>query len=52
MKILENPRFEDYEYTYLERNNPFSFFGNGYTENDVNPDADKAPYLNNAYIDV
>lgn len=52
MEVLQNPRFEDFDYTYLKENSPWAFMGNGYTLNDVDPLADKAGYLDNAHIEV
>ncbi|KAK9893389.1 hypothetical protein P389DRAFT_175398 [Cystobasidium minutum MCA 4210] len=52
MEILKNPRYEDYDYTYLSSRNPFSFLGNGFTLADITPGSDTAPYLDTAYIEV
>jgi hypothetical protein len=50
MEILKNPRYEDYEYTYLHAKNPFAFLGNGFTLADITPGSDTAPYLDTAFI--
>ena len=40
------PRFEDFDITYEDEENMFSFFGNGFTsEHDSNHHADKTWYL-------
>lgn len=52
MEMLKRPRFEDYDYTYLKADSPWAFMGNGFTLNDVDPQADKAPYLDGATIPV
>ena len=31
MKFMKRPRFEHYDITYKEQNNPFAFLGNGMT---------------------
>lgn len=51
MNILKNPRYEDYEYTYLDSRNRYSFFGNGFTLADLDSKADHAPYLDTAFIE-
>lgn len=52
MELLKHPRFEDYSYTYLNGGNPFAFLGDGTTLADMDPEADKAPYLHSAGIAV
>ena len=52
IEMMKHPRFEDFDYTYLNENSPFAFMGNGLTLNDVDPQADKAPYLDDAMIDI
>ena len=52
MAMLQHPRFEDFDYTYLNSAAPWAFMGNGYTLADVDPDADKAPYLDRPPIPV
>lgn len=51
MEILKNPRYEDYEYTYLSSQNPYAYLGNGFTLADITPGSDTAPYLDTAYIE-
>jgi hypothetical protein len=48
-KILEHPRFEDYDIAYRSRNR-FEFMGNGFTELEVNH-GDLSWYLDPEYID-
>lgn len=50
MEILKNPRYEDYDYTYLNSRNPFTFLGNGFVLADITPGADTAPYLDTAFV--
>ena len=46
MKVLESPRFEDFDLTYEDEDDVFSYMGNGFTlENDADEDADKTWYL-------
>jgi hypothetical protein len=45
-KVLGNPRWEDFDYELLDEENPFSFFGNGMTEMDMNMQGNFAPYMN------
>lgn len=46
LRILNTPRFEDYEITYADDNDMFAYMGNGYDEEiDGNPDSDKTWYL-------
>ena len=52
MQMLKHPRYEDYDYSYLNSSSPFAYMGNGYTLSDVDPLADKAPYLETAGIPV
>lgn len=52
MQVLEHPRWEDFTYTYLNPSAPFAYLGNGFTLQDVDPTADKAAYLDDAFIDV
>ena len=47
---LENPRFEDYEYTYVDGKKT-SWLGNGFTLCEHDVDADKSVYLNPKNID-
>ncbi|RDL41770.1 Uncharacterized protein BP5553_01749 [Venustampulla echinocandica] len=49
METLAHPRWEDYE--YIHRNgNPFGWFGNGWTENEINQNIN-VDYLNEENID-
>lgn len=47
-KILENPRFEDYDITYRSQNR-FEFMGNGFTKVEVDR-GDLAWYLEPDFI--
>ena len=44
IKAMENPRWEDFEYTYID-GNPMAWIGNGETEADSDEKLDKAYYL-------
>ncbi|KAL2837567.1 hypothetical protein BJY01DRAFT_251389 [Aspergillus pseudoustus] len=50
LKVLEKPRFEDYEYTYLGGND-MAWIGNGFTLSEVDSKIDKASYLDPEEID-
>jgi hypothetical protein len=43
--VRRSPRWEDYEYTYIRPINRFSYFGNGWTKGETDPDRDMTPYL-------
>jgi hypothetical protein len=43
-KVLENPRWEDWEYTYVD-GNEFGWFGDGWSEMDRNDTLDRTFYL-------
>ena len=43
--VRRSPRWEDYEYTYVRPINRFSYFGNGWTKGETDPDRDMTPYL-------
>lgn len=47
---MQNPRWEDYDYEYLKRedskSNRFSFLGKGMTTEQIAGTADLSPYLN------
>lgn len=43
--LLREPRWEDYDYEYLDNDNPFSFFGNGHTFLDFAPKGDKTFFV-------
>ncbi|KAF1821489.1 cyclohexanone monooxygenase, partial [Dissoconium aciculare CBS 342.82] len=46
MRVLENPRFEDFDLTYVDESDIFSYLGNGYdVEYEGNPGADNEWYL-------
>ena len=49
MDAFSNPRWEDYEYTYVN-SNPFGWFGNGWTLNEINKNIN-VDYLNDENID-
>ncbi|MCJ1478111.1 hypothetical protein MMC13_006787 [Lambiella insularis] len=46
IKALESPRYEDFEYTYVDEN-PFGWFGDGWSSGDRQDDADRTYYLDN-----
>jgi hypothetical protein len=50
MAALKTPRFEDYDYTYLSHLQ-FAYLGNGLTDKDLDPEADKASYLDERIIE-
>lgn len=53
--VLREPRWEDWEYEYLtDTGNRFAwYFGKGYTAQEVDPDSDMTPYLQDpAKIDL
>ncbi|KAI9840562.1 MAG: hypothetical protein M1837_001542 [Sclerophora amabilis] len=50
VKALENPRWEDFEYTYVD-GEEFGWFGNGWSERDRD-DLDRAYYLEPDYMDI
>jgi hypothetical protein len=46
--VRRSPRWEDFEYELLEGNrskNRFSYWGNGRTTKEMDPDSDLTPYL-------
>lgn len=43
--VRRDPRWEDFEYTYLDSTNRFSYFGNGQTKKEQDPDYDITSYL-------
>ncbi len=46
IRILETPRFEDFDIVYEDEDNMFAYFGNGWTlQDDGDPDADKTWYM-------
>lgn len=46
LKVLETPRFEDFDIKYEDEDDMFAYFGNGWTlEVDGNPDSDKTWYM-------
>jgi cation diffusion facilitator CzcD-associated flavoprotein CzcO len=49
MEVFSHPRWEDFDYTYVN-SNPFGWFGNGWTENEVNKEVN-VDYLNDENID-
>lgn len=50
-KVLENPRWEDYEIEYRDEGNMFSWMGLGFVQEQVTPGADLAFYLSVDNID-
>ncbi|KIW04165.1 uncharacterized protein PV09_04481 [Verruconis gallopava] len=45
MPILGNPRWEDFDYELMDEEEPFAFFGNGMTEQDMDMKGNFAPYM-------
>lgn len=43
--IRREPRWEDFEYTYVRAENRFAYFGNGQTAKEQDPGSDMTPYL-------
>ena len=44
-QIRREPRWEDFEYTYIRPENRFSYFGNGWTKRETDKQQDMTPYL-------
>ncbi len=53
MIALENTRWEDFDYTYLDepKGNPMGWLGNGYTTADYDGNSSRTTYLDLAKID-
>ncbi|KAB8200573.1 hypothetical protein BDV34DRAFT_230175 [Aspergillus parasiticus] len=49
-KVLENPRFEDYEYTYIDGRD-MAWMGNGFTTPELDASVPASTYLDPAHID-
>ncbi len=49
METFSHPRWEDYEYSYVN-SNPFGWFGNGWTQNELDKRIN-VDYLNDENID-
>jgi hypothetical protein len=49
METFSHPRWEDYEYTYVNLN-PFGWFGNGWTQNELDRNIN-VDYLNEENVD-
>lgn len=49
METLSHPRWEDYDYSYVN-SNPFGWFGNGWTQNELDKKIN-VDYLNDENID-
>jgi cation diffusion facilitator CzcD-associated flavoprotein CzcO len=45
IEVFLNPRYEDFEYTTLNRDNRFTFLGNGLIPSDADDEADRAWYI-------
>jgi cation diffusion facilitator CzcD-associated flavoprotein CzcO len=44
--VRRDPRWEDWEYTYVNPSgNRFAYFGNGWTQKELDPDAEMTPHL-------
>ncbi|KAK3059056.1 hypothetical protein LTR09_000622 [Extremus antarcticus] len=43
--VRREPRWEDFEYTYVRPKNRFAYFGNGWTNKERDAQSDMAPYL-------
>lgn len=50
VEALQSPRWEDFEYAYLNKN-PFAYMGMGRTMEDITENADFSPYLNSDAMD-
>lgn len=44
-QVRREPRWEDFEYTYIRPENRFAYFGNGWTNKEKEAERDMAPYL-------
>lgn len=44
-QIRREPRWEDFEYTYVRPENRFAYWGNGWTKRETDPEKDMTPYL-------
>lgn len=49
MKVLSNPRWEDFDYEYLH-DKPLGWLGNGWTDNEKNNTVN-VDYLDDAQVD-
>ena len=47
MEALSEPRYDDYEVAYHEGANRFGYLGNGFSQTELDPDADTAFYIRN-----
>lgn len=43
--VRREPRWEDWEYTHLTKENRFAYWGNGWTSKELDPDSDMTPHL-------
>ncbi|KAK6345752.1 hypothetical protein TWF718_007659 [Orbilia javanica] len=50
-KVLSNPRWEDWEYEYVNESE-HGWLGNGWAMAEVNPDGDRAHYLKRGIVDI
>lgn len=50
MKVLEKPRFEDYDFTHVS-GNPKAWLGNGFTVCERDLESDKSQYLDPENVD-
>ncbi|KAK8877498.1 FAD NAD(P)-binding domain-containing protein [Apiospora arundinis] len=48
MEALAEPRYDDYEVTYHRGANRFAYLGNGFSQMELDPDADVAFYIRNS----
>lgn len=44
-RVRREPRWEDFEYSYVRPENRFAYFGNGWTKKEATPESDMTPYL-------
>jgi len=51
MQVIEEPRYEDYNITYQNRQNPWAFLGLGFALENRTEGADQSPYLSEQNID-
>ncbi|KAH8811635.1 flavin-binding monooxygenase-like protein [Xylogone sp. PMI_703] len=50
-KLVENPRYEDYNFKYQNKKNMWAFLGRGFTVENFMEDADHCPWLSEEFID-
>lgn len=48
MEALAEPRYDDYEVAYRGGSNRFTYLSNGFSQNELDPEADTAFYIQNS----